>query len=483
MAVSTAFHWYFQQRFLASLRACLTASVYSATTRLSITARDSASVLTLMDSDVSMIQSGLTEFHECWANIVEVGIASWLLYRQLGTAFVAPLVVVLLCAIGSFVVGRRTGNTRDIWMRTIQSRVGRTPEALAAIVSIKQSGLIRQVAAAIQIWRGEELRAAQHFRLMVTYATIAGFAPLLLSPAATFVATGRTLTTQSVFTSLAYIQLLCNPLTHLFQVIPQIFAALTCLERIDRLLEFGTTQHEHAEALHRGGLTDFVPFDTSVENTGVCESLDPGSVVVEGCEFGWHTHTAVLHDVNSVMPPGKLTMVIGAVGSGKSTMLRGLLGELPLCKESVKMGKTSVAHCDQEPFIMSGSIRGNIVNHLPLDQPFYEEALLATALMEDIATFPRGDITEVGSNGSSLSGGQRQRLCLARALYARTNLVILDDGLSGLDPRTEDHVFRQALGPGVLLSRLQTTVILATHSHRYLPLADHVVVLGDRYCC
>lgn len=475
MAVSTAFYWYFQQRFLASLRACLTASVYSAMTRLSITARDSTSVLTLMDSDVSMIQGGLTEFHECWANTVEVGIASWLLYRQLGTAFVAPLVVVLLCAAGSFVVGRRTGNTRDIWMKTIQARIGRTSEALAAMVSIKQSGLVRQVAAAILRWRGEELRAAKHFRMMVTYATIAGFAPLFLSPAATFVATGKTLTTQSIFTSLAYIQLLCNPLTHLFQVIPQIFAALTCLERIERFLQFGTTEHEHSEALHQIGVTDFVPSG----ERGMDDGPDDSSIIVEGGEFGWDTHQAVLHNVNAVIPPRKLTMVIGAVGSGKSTMLKGLLGELPLCKGSEKMKATTIAYCDQEPFIMSGTVRGNIVNHLPLDQPFYEEVLLATALNEDIATFPRGDLTDVGSNGSSLSGGQRQRLCLARALYARASIVLLDDVLTGLDPRTEEQVFRQSLGPGGVLSRLGITVVLVTHSNHYLSLADHVIVLAN----
>jgi ABC-type multidrug transport system fused ATPase/permease subunit len=480
MAVSTAFYWYFQQRFLASLRACLTAPVYNAAMRLSITARDTTSVLTLMDSDVSMIQGGLTEVHECWANTVEVAIASWLLYRQLGTAFAAPLVIVVLCAVGSFVVGKLSGITRDVWMKTIQARVGRTSEVVSAMVSIKQSGLVSQVTAAIKRWRGHELRAARQFRLMATYATIAGYAPLLLSPAATFIATGKMLTAQDIFTSLAYIQLLCNPLTHLFQVIPQIFAALTCLERIDRFLEFGTTDPKHSEALHQDDLTDFVPFPASSEESETCHELDTGSVVIEGGEFGWDTHESILHDVNADMPSGKLTMIVGAVGSGKSTLLRGLLGELPLAKGSVKMSGTSIAYCDQEPFIVSESIRANIINHSPLDEPFYKEVLLATALKEDLDSFSRGDLTEVGTNGSSLSGGQRQRLVLARALYARAKIVILDDVLSGLDPRTEEHVFRQALGPGGLLSRLNTTVILATHSRHYLGLADHVVLLDNQ---
>lgn len=480
MAVSTGCYWYFQQRFLASLRACLTASVYSAMTRLSITARDTNSVLTLMDSDVSMIQGGLTEVHECWANTIEVVIASWLLYRQLGTAFAAPLVIVVLCAVGSFAVGRLAGTTRDVWMKTIQARVGRTSEAVSAMVSIQQSGLASQVTSAIQRWREEELHAARQFRLMATYATIAGFAPLLLSPAASFVATGRMLTIQNVFTSLAYIQLLCNPLTHLFQVIPLIFAALTCLERVERFLEFGTTDQRQSEKLHQDGLTDFVPLLTSTEESGICHGSDDGSIIVEGAEFGWGTHKAVLHDVNVVMPSGKLTVVVGSVGSGKSTFLKGLLGELPLSKGSVKTGGTSIAYCDQEPFIMSGSIRGNIISHLPFDEPFYEEVLLTTALKEDIASFSRGDLTDVGTNGSSLSGGQRQRLVLARAVYARAKIVILDDVLSGLDPRTEEHVFRQALGPGGLLSRSSTTVILATHSRHYLALADYVIVLDHQ---
>ncbi|OIW32028.1 P-loop containing nucleoside triphosphate hydrolase protein [Coniochaeta ligniaria NRRL 30616] len=480
IAVSTGFYRYFHQRLLTSLRACLTGAIYKATTELGISAKDASSVLTLMDSDVSMIQNGFDELHECWVNPIEVGIASWLLQRQLGAAFAAPLVVVLLCAVSSFAIGNFAGARRNEWMTTIQKRVGVTSDVVSAMVPIKLSGLVPRATAAIRRRREEELNGAKRFRLLVTYATIAGYAPLLISPAATFAVTGRALTVQNVFTSLAYIQLLCNPLTHLFQVIPQLMAALTCLERIERFLVFGTTDDSEAATLAREGRTEYTANEDK-QAVGLARSPpDAAAVLVEDGEFGWDQTNPVLHGVNVKIPAAKLTIVVGPVASGKSTLLKGLLKELPLTRGQVSMASNRVAYCDQEPFLSHGSIRDNIVGCGNFDVSWYEEVLEVTALKQDIASFPAGDKTDVGTNGVSLSGGQRQRLALARAVYSRPTIALLDDVLSGLDGRTEEHVFRRVIGPGGVLSKIGATVILCTQAIHYLPAADHVVVLGDQ---
>lgn len=364
-------------------------------------------------------------------------------------------------------------------MATIQKRVGVTSDVLSAMVSIKLSGLVPRVTALIQQRRKAELKASKRFRLLVTYATIVGYAPLLISPAATFAVTGNTLTVQNVFTSLAYIQLLCNPLTHLFQVIPQLMAAFTCLERVERFLALGTTDVSQATDLSRENRTEYiVDEDTGAEGATRGLPRDLATLVEDG-EFGWDQNKNILNGVNLRIPSGKLTLLVGRVASGKSTLVKGLLRELPFSKGLLLMHSNRVAYCDQESFLRHGSVRDNIVGCGEYEAAWYDEVLEATALQEDLACLPSGDMTSIGTNGTSLSGGQRQRLALARAVYSRPGTALLDNVLSGLDRKTEEHVFRKVIGAGGLLSKLGATVILCTQAAHILTMADHVVVLGN----
>ncbi|KAB5524001.1 P-loop containing nucleoside triphosphate hydrolase protein [Coniochaeta sp. 2T2.1] len=215
-------------------------------------------------------------------------------------------------------------------MTSIQKRVGVTSDAVSAMVSIKLSGLAPRVPATIQRRRKEELNDAKRFRLMVTYATIAGYAHLLISPSVTFAVTGSTLTVQSVFTSLAYIQLLCHPLTHLFQVIPQLMAALTCIERIERFLVFGTTDAIDAAKLDQEHRSEYISVEDR-EDHGILVRVLPDdvSILVEDASSGWNPTDTVLHGVNLKVPSAKLTFIVGPVASGKSTLLKDdVLSEL-----------------------------------------------------------------------------------------------------------------------------------------------------------
>lgn len=174
-------------------------------------------------------------------------------------------------------------------------------------------------------------------------------------------------------------------------------------------------------------------------------------------------------------------MVIGPVGSGKSTLCKAILGEIPFSDGSV-VSSTRFAHigfCDQTTFLLNGSVRDNIVGFSPFHHERYAEIINATALALDLATFPHGDRTNIGSNGITLSGGQKQRVALARALYLQSELLVLDDVFSGLDADTEEHVFQQVFAPDGLLRRRQSTVMLCTHSVKHLPAADYILVLGD----
>ncbi|KAF4223150.1 hypothetical protein CNMCM6457_000707 [Aspergillus fumigatiaffinis] len=202
-------------------------------------------------------------------------------------------------------------------------------------------------------------------------------------------------------------------------------------------------------------------------------------IVIRDANFGWKADKFVLNNINTRIPASSLTMVIGPVGSGKSTFCKALLGEIPFSQGSV-VTSTSPRHvgfCEQTAFLWNGTIRENIIGFTPFDRERYDQVIEATSLRFDLATLSQGDQTNIGSDGVALSGGQKQRLSLARALYLPSDFLILDDVFSGLDADTEEQVFRQVFGPGGLLRRRGSTVVLCTHSVRHLPTADYIIAL------
>lgn len=480
ITVSNALYWYLYKRALSMLRACLVTAIYSSTTSLSAYDQDNSAAVTLMNSDVNYIQMGFENVHECWANLIEVVIACWLLERQLGVAFVAPLAVVVICAAASFGIGKFTGKRMGLVMTMAQRRVGLTANVICNMTSLKLAGLADPVESIIQRYREDEVNAQKRFRLLTSFSTVIAFAPLLLSPVVAFGATGEALTVSRVFTSLAYIQLLCNPLTKLFQTIPQIVASRACLKRVEKFLLSNSTGDRPGSLNLQDALECDV--DTTPEKATQVTDYSTNASTYKSKQLGWEAGKTVLRDIELDIRRSKLTMIVGPVASGKSTLCKALLGEVPFADESASIARdfSRISYCDQDPFLIDGTIRQNIIGFGAANEAWYQKILQATALVEDIATFADGDKSMVGTNGITLSGGQRQRVALARALFCRPEIAILDDILRGLDLKTEEHISHCVLGPDGLLQQIGATLILCTHSTRQLHLADHIIALGNR---
>merc|ERR1719440_1750988 len=183
-----------------------------------------------------------------------------------------------------------------------------------------------------------------------------------------------------------------------------------------------------------------------------------------------------LRDLDIVFPSGKLTMVVGAVGCGKSSLLSALLGELDAEGEGSAVRLSGrAAYFSQTAFILNDTLRANILLGGPLEEERYQATLRACALLPDLAILPGGDMTQIGEKGINLSGGQKARVALARACYARAPLVLLDDPLSAVDAHVGQHIFSEVLGPAGLLA--SSTRVLVTHQTQFLPHADHILVL------
>ncbi|KAF4993969.1 hypothetical protein FGRMN_6100 [Fusarium graminum] len=470
IAISNALYFYWQERFACMLRGLLYTAVYDKTISLHTAVANDSAALTLMNSDIERIKMGLMPIHEYWANTIEVIVASWLLERQLGAAFAAPIVVVVLCIVASGGVASIAGRRQVAWMKTIEVRVAATATTIASMKALRISGMLSAVEKLIQGLREHELKIGGKWRLMLVIAVTLSFTPTTIGPLMAFAVTSRSLEVTRIFPAMAFMTLLAGPLSGLFQNIPGLMSAIACLGRIDAYVD----QESRKDArlmLQQDSFPD-EKRDTS-QGLPVLE--------VKGGEFGWTAEKPVLKDVDMKVFTSSLTIILGSVASGKSTLLKGLLGETTFCSGTITLGTTcrKIGYCDQTPFLFNDSIRGNIIGHASFDAARYQQVLYSTALEADLRELPKGDRTTIGGNGVSLSGGQKQRLALARALYLDAHLYLLDDIFSGLDASTSALVFQRTIGPNGLLSRRNATVVLCTHDEQWLKFADSGFAITD----
>jgi ABC-type bacteriocin/lantibiotic exporter with double-glycine peptidase domain len=150
-----------------------------------------------------------------------------------------------------------------------------------------------------------------------------------------------------------------------------------------------------------------------------------------------------LRDLDLEFVQGQLTMIAGSVGSGKSSLLSALLGEVPATTPgSYVQLQGRVGYFAQTAFILNETVRGNILLGAPMDERRYQQVLFACALLPDLKHLPGGDMTEIGEKGINLSGGQKARVALARACYAHSDVLLLDDPLSAVDAHVGKHIFK-----------------------------------------
>lgn len=499
IAASTAFYRYYKFRAIYMVRSCLCAATYKKATEARATVGSDAAALTLMSTDIERIVRGFNAIHEVWSTIIEVVIACWLLYGQLGAAFAAPLVTIFICSGFIVFVSSYSGKRQREWMTRIEKRVGLTARAIADIKGLKIAGVVDRVYDTIQGLRAREIKSGNRWRGIQIVSALFANAPNSVAPLLTFAITSRDLDTTTIYTSMAYILLVTGPLAIILQQIPQLVAAFACVDRIQNYLEAEprvdyrkfTHARCHGTKLAVSPAETFTdvpekPSSPPADPPGRPESTSgdletPAAAVrLSNCSFGWAAGKMSLKNISATIHVGKLSIIVGPVASGKSTFCHALLGEVPYACGDITLHTYTegIGFCGQSPFLLNATLQENIVGFAPFDQAKYDEIIKATRLDVDVSLMPSGHDTNIGSNGIILSGGQKQRVSLARALYLDSDMVIFDDILSGLDNDTETEVFARVFGPEGLLRRRGTTTIICTHSIRHLPAADHVIALG-----
>ena len=194
----------------------------------------------------------------------------------------------------------------------------------------------------------------------------------------------------------------------------------------------------------------------------------------EGVNSEQSTYRMVNKELNFEIENGALITVIGKVGSGKSSLLATIMEETKIVSGKMERGGT-IAYVEQEPCILSDSVRNNILFGLPLDEVRLHEVIDLCELTEDLKLFARGLDTQIGERGVNISGGQKARLALARACYSDADIYLLDDRLSAVDPHVAQRLFSNCI-QGFLRHKAR---VLVTHQVSFLPRVKSILVLED----
>lgn len=267
--------------------------------------------------------------------------------------------------------------------------------------------------------------------------------PNIIIPVITFAAFAlsqkSSLNVAQAFSSLSILSLITSPIANMIYAIPQLYSSLGCFQRIQEYLQkeprrdlrkvitpsdhFQSGKHSEIPGAN-DNMVELQPLPKQALQPDGGGSVDKQILSVRDGSFGWDgNHQTTIQGVNLHLPGLSLTMVVGPVGCGKSTFLKGLLGETSSFEGSIQLSTREFAFCDQVPWIRNGTIRENIIGHLDFDEVWYNSVIYACALDTDFQQLPEGDMTTVGSKGMKLSGGQRQRVVSNPDLWRKNRLT------------------------------------------------------------
>uniref|UniRef100_A0A669PVU5 ABC-type glutathione-S-conjugate transporter n=1 Tax=Phasianus colchicus TaxID=9054 RepID=A0A669PVU5_PHACC len=425
-----------------NVRASLIAAIYKKALTMSSATRKESTVgetVNLMSADAQRFMDMANFIHQLWSSPLQIILSIVFLWGELGPSVLAGLaVMLLLIPINGFLVNKSKGiQVRN--MKNKDERMKIMGEVLNGIKILKFFAWEPSFEKRINEIRACELKDLLKFSYLQSVSIfVFSCAPFLVSLASfavyVLVDENNVLDAQKAFTSISLFNVLRFPMA----MLPLVLSSIVQV----------SPQEDH-----------LISLSEPAHGAQMCDGPRP--------------QTPKDH-VNLDIKPGSLVAVVGAVGSGKSSLISAMLGEMENIKGHINI-QGSLAYVPQQAWIQNATLKDNILFGSELDEARYQKVIKACALLPDLELLPAGDQTEIGEKGINLSGGQKQRVSLARAVYNDADIYILDDPLSAVDAHVGKHLFEHVLGPKGLLQK--KTRILVTHSISFLPQADNIVVL------
>ncbi|CAK9296811.1 unnamed protein product [Gordionus sp. m RMFG-2023] len=531
---------YFQIVFAIGMRikTILICAVYKKALRLSNSARKTSTVgeiVNLMSVDTQKVSEVCSYVSLLWSGPFQIGICMIFLWNILGPSVLSGLLVMVLLIPLNAVMANKITQLQASQMKLKDERIKIMNEVLNGIKVIKLYAWELSFEDKILKIRNKEVDILKKIAFLLAYFSfIWCCAPFLVSCAtfATYVLSNpeHILDAEKAFVSLALFNLLHFPLSMFPIIITFTIEARVSLKRLCRFLLQDEIEPNCVirETLNTNDTNNDVII---VKNSNFAWDFPKGSQIEDTPELTTEAHkvgkvtkgngdtifqlndsaislnnkynnynSPVLKNLNFTVEKGQLVAIVGAVGSGKSSLLSALLGEMKIVnstnfqreiKENISFAtishpmvkiRGSVAYTSQQPWIRNANLRDNVTFEapFPFDSLAYIQALQTCDLIRDRDyLLPNGDDTEIGEKGVNLSGGQKQRLSLARAVYRKKliDIYLFDDPLSSVDVHVGRHIFENVLGPSGVLKH--KTRLLVTNAFHILPEVDRILVMKD----
>lgn len=437
-------------------------------------------IINLLSTDTYRIDQASGMFHMLWSTPLAIIITIVLLIVNLGYAALPGLGLLFLTAPLLGFASRSLFKRRFAINKLTDQRVSLTSEALQSIRFIKVFAWESSFLNRVEKIRKKEVRSIQILLAIRDAVQSIGMAiPVFASMLSfiTFALTSHQLTPAPIFSSLALFNGLRFPLNFFPLVLGQNIDAYASVKRIQEFLmaEEATEDADYDYRNENAIVLKEATFTWEQTNTSADEApvtREKKTVEGSGALTNANNDTFQIPGMNLTVGRSELIGVIGSVGSGKSSLLAALAGDMRKTGGSVLFGATR-AFCPQYAWIQNASVRDNITFGKAFDRDLYNQVTQACALRADFDMLPDGDKTEIGERGITVSGGQKQRINIARAIYFNADIVLMDDPLSAVDAHVGRHIMDEAIC-GLLANKCR---ILATHSLHVLHRCDRILWL------
>ncbi|XP_019738048.1 multidrug resistance-associated protein 4-like isoform X5 [Hippocampus comes] len=463
MAVLHHLYFYHVQRAGMKIRVAMCHMIYRKALSLNNTAltkTTTGQIVNLLSNDVNTFDEVTLYLHFLWITPVQAVMVIILLMYWIGPSCLAGMAVFFILIPAQTMFGRLFSKLRADTAVLTDDRIRTMNEVLSGIRVIKMCGWEKPFAVLVDEVRRMEISKvmkSSYLRGLNMASFFVANKLIIFLTVCVYVLTGKQLSSSTVFMAVSLYGAVKLTITLFFPfAIEKVSDSLISIQRIQNFLLLDEVAPQHL------GLP--------VEEKKDC-LLKIQELV---CYWDKTQEAPTLENVSFTVGPDQLLAVIGPVGSGKSSLLSAILGELSQESGVIKV-RGDLTYTSQQPWILPGTIRSNILFGQELNHFKYDRVLRACALKRDMELLPGGDLASVGDRGANLSGGQKARISLARAVYQDADIYLLDDPLSAVDAEVGKHIFEECIC-GLLRNKPR---VLVTHQLQYLKAAHEIVVLKE----